>query len=120
MLADRSRWWQLYGLGALMLAALIWVHGLGLADQAEMTLQIVVVIVVFGLIFVWRRNSGAASLNQADEAEFYAYPDDAALDLPEPERALGGGSELAAGPGDAPLAPSQPAVRAEIAGSVLD
>lgn len=120
MRADRPRWWLLYGLGVLMLAALIWVHGLGLAHQAEMTLQIAVVIVVFGLIFVWLGNSGAASLNQAGEAEFYAYSDDAVLGLPGPERASGIGSEPAAEPGDAPLAPSRPAVRAEIVGSVLD
>lgn len=117
MRADRPRWWPLYGLGVLMLAALIWVHGLGLADQAEMTLQIVVVIVVFGLIFVWLGNSGAASLNQAGEAEFHAYSDDAVLDRLEPERASGVGPEPAAEPGDAP---SRPAVRAEIVGSVLD
>lgn len=119
------RWWQLYGLGALMLGALVWAHRLGLSAQAEMVLQVFILAVTFGLIFVWLGANGPALLN--DGAASMPYADPVRLDRPaeapelssrpDPETVVerGNGAEPT-GVG----APTYPDRRPVIAGSVLD
>ena len=120
MTAEKAHWWQLYGLGALMVGALIWVHRLGLPEQAEVVLQIGVVVGCFGLILAWLGKSGLAFGSPAAADEAYPYyvivaPARAEADLADaPGAGLGGDDEPLAVP--AARLESRP----EIVGSVLD
>ncbi len=107
------QWWQLYGLGALMLGALIWAHRLGLADQAEMVIQLFVLVVTFGLISLWINANGPALLGEGDARA--PAQDDLHRDEPAPAaRTSRNGADG--------FAPAEPPAAGEsvIAGSVLD
>lgn len=70
-----------------MLGALLWVHGLGLGSQTEMILQVIVLLIGTGLIFVWVGASQAAFLNSGEAIA--DNPTISAAPLAEPETRAG-------------------------------
>ncbi len=85
MLKSPVRWWQLYGLAGLMIAALVWVHALAIGGTAETGLQVGILIVAFGLMFAWLGANQTGFLVDAGPAQPAAdYSEDSRL-APEPE-----------------------------------
>jgi hypothetical protein len=108
-----------------MMAALIWVHGLGLTEKAEMVIQILILIVTFSLVFVWLGANGPALLNDADSTEPYPYQVRALLpaSLPDPDlrEAAGPAADLEqAAAIEREVAPDSRDTWPVIVGSVLD
>jgi hypothetical protein len=70
----RTRWWLLYGLVPLSIAAFVWAHGLGLSERAEMVVQILILVITFGLMIAWLNANEIAFLDGADLTEPDALP----------------------------------------------
>ena len=114
MTTQRPAWWQLFGLGVLLMAALVWVHRLGLPDQAEMPLHVLGLALLLGLTLAWLGINTPALLHDKDADGLRWYPP---VEIP-PARAENDDPERPAPP--EPAAAPQRELDPVIFGRVLD